>query len=208
MNQPSCTQRMSAVTAGKQVKADNMPLHSQPCKRNSAAPQTAPVNDLSESKPSHGTSRAAGASLGQIASEATGTARTSMQGQSCSRTSVTQMPVNSGPSLHRSDLDSHRKAAHVVGKTNSGQRHVAQGSALQTSKLANPACPKCTEPEFGFMPACKTCHIKYHAGCLGDQLTGATANCTTLHQDDLSNICAGDLWCFRMRKCGAVSHWS
>lgn len=34
------------------------------------------------------------------------------------------------------------------------------------------SCPTCIEPDFGYMPCCASCGMKYHAGCLDVPVTG------------------------------------
>jgi len=34
------------------------------------------------------------------------------------------------------------------------------------------SCPTCTEPDFGYMPCCASCGVKYHASCLDVSVTG------------------------------------
>ncbi len=34
------------------------------------------------------------------------------------------------------------------------------------------SCPACTEPDFGYMPYCASCGVKFHASCLDVSVTG------------------------------------
>ena len=41
------------------------------------------------------------------------------------------------------------------------------------SEYAAGSCPTCTEPDFGYMPCCASCGVKFHASCLEVSVTGS-----------------------------------
>jgi hypothetical protein len=49
------------------------------------------------------------------------------------------------------------------------------------------SCPTCTEPDFGYMPCCASCGVKYHASCLDVSVTG---NC---HLPAQHRACNGNM---------------
>ena len=52
-----------------------------------------------------------------------------------------------------------------------GQAVAMQPAGRQALAPAG-SCGNCSEPDFGYMPCCKSCHNKYHGTCVSAFLSG------------------------------------
>lgn len=156
---------VAVLTAGSHGEAGSISRVDQPSKHTSALLQP-DVVDLTERDQSKSSNAAKPVQLDNSISAVS----------ACIRKPTAKLPINIGTSKLRLAADSQSTGKHATSRNDNGLKAAGHQAEVLAPTSAKTSCPRCAEPEYGFMPACKLCHTKYHAGCLGSHLTGASSH--------------------------------